>query len=121
MRSHWWTVTSCLCLIGTQSRASEHKRPREGLVRLSVYGPGKPVKSEEVKKRKEKMQEERRLEEKGAREEERVKREVEEEQGGSQEKKRKVVEQAPPSYWDWLPPELKEDVEKKALYGLIQE
>ena len=38
MRSHWWTVTSCLCLIGTQSRAWEHKRPREGLVRLSVYG-----------------------------------------------------------------------------------
>ena len=67
-----------------------------------------------------KMQEERRLE-KGAREEERTKREVEEEGGGSQEKKRKVLEQAPSSYWDWLPPELKGDIEKKALYALIQE
>ena len=68
------------------------------------------------------MQEERPLE-KGAREEERVKREVEERRGGggSQEKKRKVAEQAPPSYWDWLPPELQQDVEKKALYALIQE
>ena len=66
------------------------------------------------------MQEERRVEEERAREEERVKREVEG-QGGSQEKKRKVVEDAPPSYWDWLPPELKEEVEKKALYALIQE
>ena len=71
--------------------------------------------SQEKKSRREKMQEE-----KAAREEERAKREVEGE-GGSQEKKRKVSEQAPPSYWDWLPPELKEDVEKKALYGLIQE
>ena len=53
--------------------------------------------------------------------EERKKREVKEEQGGSQEKERKVVKQALPSYWDWLPPELKEDVEKKALYALIQE
>ena len=47
--------------------------------------------------------------------EERKKREVKEEQGGSQEKERKVVKQALPSYWDWLPPELKGDVEKKAL------
>ena len=55
-------------------------------------------------------------------EEERVKRELEEGgEGGSQEKKPKVAEQAPPSYWDWLPTELKEDVEKKALYGLVQE
>ena len=59
-------------------------------------------------------------EEKAAREDERVKREMEE-GGGSQEKKRKVADQAPSSYWDWLPPELKEEVEKKALYGLIQE
>ena len=66
-----------------------------------------------------KMQEERPLE-KEAREEERAKRDVEGE-GGSQEKKRKVAEPAPSSYWDWLPPELKEEVEKKALYGLIQE
>ena len=68
------------------------------------------------------MEEERRVEEeKAAREDERAKREVEERQGGSQEKKQKVMEQAPSSYWDWLPPELKEDVEKKALYALIQE
>ena len=74
------------------------------------------------KRSEEKMQEERPVEEeKAAREEERVKREVEEGQGGSQEKKRKVAEQAPPSYLDWLPPELKQDVEKKALYALIQE
>ena len=67
------------------------------------------------------MEEERRLE-KDAREDERVKRELEEGgEGGSQEKKSKVLEQAPPSYWDWLPPELQEEVEKKALYGLIQE
>ena len=66
------------------------------------------------------MEEERRLE-KEAREDERTKREVEEEQGGSKEKKRKVLEQAPPSYWDWLPPEIQQDVEKKALYALIQE
>ena len=67
------------------------------------------------------MQEERPVEEeKGAIEQERAKREVEGE-GGSQEKKRKVVEQAPLSYWNWLPPELKEDIEKKALYALIQE
>ena len=51
--------------------------------------------------------------------EEGMKREVEEE-GRSQEKKRKVVEEAPPSYWDWLPPKLKEDIEKKAFYALIQ-
>ena len=70
----------------------------------------------EKKSRQEMMQEE-----KGAREEERVKRDLEEGQGGSQEKKSKVADQAPPSYWDWLPPELKEDVEKKALYSLIQE
>ena len=44
-----------------------------------------------------------------------------EEGGGSQEKKRKVADQAPSSYWDWLPPELKQEVEKKALYALIQE
>ena len=51
-----------------------------------------------------------------------MKREVNEEGGGgSQEKKRKVVEEAPPSYWDWLPPEVKEDIEKKALYALIQD
>ena len=69
------------------------------------------------------MSDERRVEEeKAAREEESAKREVEGEgEGGSQEKKRKVVEDAPPSYWDWLPLELKEDVEKKALYALIQE
>ena len=67
------------------------------------------------------MEEERRVEEeKAARQDERAKREVEGE-GGSQEKKRKVVEQAPPSYWDWLPLELQMDVEKKALYALIQE
>ena len=68
------------------------------------------------------MQEERRLE-KEAREEEqeRTKREVEEGEGGSQEKKQKVMQEAPPSYWDWLPLELKEDIEKKSLYALIQE
>ena len=78
--------------------------------------------SKETQKRKEvKMASEAKLqEEKGERQEERAKREVEGE-GGSQEKKRKVADQAPPSYWDWLPPELKEDVEKKALYALIQE
>ena len=66
--------------------------------------------SEEKKSRQEKM------------EEERVKRELEEGgEGGSQEKKSKVADQAPPSYWNWLPPELKEDIEKKALYALIQE
>ena len=80
----------------------------------------KKTRKEVKKPRKEvKMQEERPLEKK-AREEERAKRDVEGE-GGSQEKKRKVAEQAPPNYWDWLPPELKEDVEKKALYALIQE
>ena len=26
-----------------------------------------------------------------------------------------------PNYWDWLPPELQMDIEKKALYALIQE
>ena len=68
------------------------------------------------------MQEERRLE-KEAREEEqeRTKREVEEGEGGSQEKKQKVMQEAPPSYWDWLPLELKEDIEKKSLYALIKE
>ena len=60
-------------------------------------------------------------EEKAAREEERAKRDLEEGQGGSQEKKPKVAEQAPSSYWDWLPPEIQQEVEKKALYGLIQE
>ena len=71
----------------------------------------------EVKKRsQEKMQEE-----KAAREPERTKRDMEEGQGGSQEKKVKVTDQAPSSYWDWLPPELQVDVEKKALYALIQE
>ena len=79
----------------------------------------KPERKEVKKSRKAKMQEERPLE-KDAREEERMKREVEGE-GGSQEKKRKVVEDAPPSYWNWLPPELKEDIEKKTLYALIQE
>ena len=68
------------------------------------------------------MQEERPVEEeKGAREDERVKRELEEGEGGSQEKKQKVLEQALSSYWDWLPPELQMDVEKKALYALIQD
>ena len=69
------------------------------------------------------MADERRVEEeKAAREEESAKRDLEGEgEGGSQEKKRKVVEDAPPSYWDWLPLELKEEVEKKALYALIQE
>ena len=73
-------------------------------------------------KEKSKMQEERRLE-KEAREEEqeRTKREVEEGEGGSQEKKQKVMQEAPPSYWDWLPLELKEDIEKKSLYALIKE
>ena len=93
-------------------------------MQLSVYEQkcaSQKKRSKEAKKRKEvKMQEERPLE-KEAREDERVKREMEEGEGGSQEKKRKVVEQAPPSYWDWLPPELQEDVEKKALYALIQE
>ena len=71
----------------------------------------------EVKKsRQAKMAEERRLEKDG-----RAKRDLEEGEGGSQEKKTKVAEQAPPSYWDLLPPELKEEVEKKALYALIQE
>ena len=66
------------------------------------------------------MQEERPLE-KEAREE-RAKRDLEEGgEGGSQEKKVKVAEQEHPSYWDLLPPELKEEVEKKALYALIQE
>ena len=39
----------------------------------------------------------------------------------SQEKKRKMLQEAPPNYWDWLPPELQMDIEKKALYALIQE
>ena len=79
--------------------------------------------SEEKKSRQEKMEEERPVEEeKAAREEqERAKRDLEEGQGGSQEKKLKVREQAPSSYWDWLPPELQVDVKKKALYALIQE
>ena len=69
-----------------------------------------------------KIQQERRLEKRGAREEEeRTKREVEEGGGGSQEKKRKMLQEAPPNYWDWLPPELQMDIEKKALYALIQE
>ena len=122
-RSHWWTVTSCLSRIGRPSRAWEHKRPRQSLVQPSIDGQKSVPKPErkEVKKRSQaKMQEERPVEEeKGAREQERAKREVE--GGGSQEKKRKVVEQAPLSYWNWLPPELKEDIEKKALYALIQE
>ena len=82
----------------------------------------KPERKEEKNSRQVKMEEERPLE-KGAREEEqeKTKREMEEGQGGSQEKKPKVAEQAPSSYWDWLPPELKQDVEKKALYALIQE
>ena len=66
------------------------------------------------------QKEKKRSQEKSKMADERVKREVEGE-GGSQEKKRKVVENAPPSYWNWLPPELKEDIEKKALYALIQE
>ena len=70
------------------------------------------------KKRNKKQRSQAKMEEE--RQDERAKREVEGE-GGSQEKKRKVAEQAPPSYWNWLPPELKEDIEKKALYGLIQE
>ena len=45
-RSHWWTVTSCLSLIGRPSRAREHKKPREGLVQLSVYGQKKSNKKE---------------------------------------------------------------------------
>ena len=112
MRSHWWTVTSCLCLIGAESRASEHKRPHEGQCGYLFMDPeSQKAKQEEAKKRRKeasKMQEER------------TKREVEEE-GGSQDKKRKVLEQAPPNYWDWLPPELKEDIEKKAFCALIQE
>ena len=81
----------------------------------------KPERKEVKKRSQAKMQEERRVEEeKGAREQERAKREVEGE-GGSQEKKRKVAEQAPPCYWDWLPAELKEEVQKKALYALIEE
>ena len=117
-RSHWWTMTSCLSRIGRPSRAWEPKRPRQGLVQPSVDGQKSEKKPErkEVKKSRQEMMQEK----KGAREEERAKREVEGE-GGSQEKKRKVVENAPPSYWDWLPPELKEDVQKKALYALIQE
>ena len=67
------------------------------------------------------MQEERPVEEEKAAREERAKRDLEEGEGGSQEKKSKVAEQVPSSYWDWLPPELKQDVEKKALYALIQE
>ena len=75
--------------------------------------PKRERKKPEAEKRSEaKMQEER--------QDERAKRDVEGEEG-SQEKKRKVVEDAPPSYWNWLPPELKEDIEKKALYALIQE
>ena len=76
----------------------------------------KPERKEVKKSRQEKMQEE-----KAAREQERTKRDMEEGQGGSQEKKVKVTDQAPSSYWDWLPPELQVDVEKKALYALIQE
>ena len=68
------------------------------------------------------MQKERPVEEEKGVRDERTKRDLEEGGGGgSQEKKPKVREQAPSSYWDWLPPELKEEVEKKALYGLIQE
>ena len=78
---------------------------------LSVYGPRKPEKAkQDDKKKKTRKKDARRKSE----------REVEEEQGGSQEKKRKVVEQAP-QLLDWLPPELKEDVQKKALYALLQE
>ena len=82
----------------------------------------KPERKEVKKRSQAKMQKERPVEEeKGARDE-RTKRDLEEGGGGgSQEKKPKVREQAPSSYWDWLPPELKEEVEKKALYGLIQE
>ena len=51
-------------MIGAVSRAFEHKRLREGLVRLSVYGPGKPEKSEktrqEVKQEEAKKQDARR-------------------------------------------------------------
>ena len=36
-------------MIGAESRAFEHKRLREGLVRLSVFGPGKPEKSEKTR------------------------------------------------------------------------
>ena len=68
-----------------------------------------------------KKRDKKRSQEKSKMAEERAKRDLEEGQGGSQEKKSKVADQVPPSYWDWLPPELKEDVEKKALYGLIQE
>ena len=68
------------------------------------------------------MADERRVEEEKAAREESAKRDLEGEgEGGSQEKKAKVMEQVPPSYWDWLPAELKEEVEKKALYALIQE
>ena len=96
-------------------------------MQLSVDGQKKVHKPEEKpedKKRSEaKMEEERRVEEeKGAKEEpERTKRDLEEGGGGSQEKKLKVAEQAPSSYWDWLPPEIQQEVEKKALFGLIQE
>ena len=80
-------------------------------------------KRKEVKKRSQaKMQKERPVEEEKGVRDERTKRDLEEGGGGgSQQKKPKVREQAPSSYWDWLPPELKEEVEKKALYGLIQE
>ena len=92
-------------------------------MRLSVNGPRKPEKSEaRSEERRSKMEEEKRLERKGAREEERKKREMEEEgEVKSQQKKRKVSEETPPSYWDWLPPELQAHIEKKALQGLIQD
>ena len=67
------------------------------------------------------MEKERPVEEEKAAREERAKRDLEEGEGGSQEKKSKVAEQAPSSYWNWLPLELQMDIEKKALYALIQD
>ena len=78
-------------------------------------------KPEDKKRSEEKMQKERPVEEKGAREEEEKEPKEKWKRDKEAVKKRKVAEQAPPSYWDWLPPELQEDVEKKALYALIQE
>ena len=36
-------------------------------------------------------------------------------------KEKENVAGSSPNYWDWLPPELQMDIEKKALYALIQE
>ena len=40
---------------------------------------------------------------------------------GVKKRKGKFWRKLTPSYWDWLPSEIQLDIEKKALYALIEE